>query len=452
MKKENLFGVVGAGTLARVPMAGGTPRQILEDVFTADWSPDGKSLAVIRQIGGKLVLEYPIGKRLYEATFIGNPRVSPDGGKVALVEGDTTSGWIDVIDTSGKRTELAKGFIVVDSLAWHPSGKEIWFMAVSPKTRLGMYAVDLSGRVRVVGLTTDMEVLHDIGANGDVLVEREVSGRQIHVGLADDRQERDLSWLESSSEPTLSADGKTMIFSEGGEGGGPTGSIYLRTTDGAPAVRLGDGSAQDISPDGKWVLSVTPSSAGPRLMLLPTGAGEPKPIPVEKLQVLGGSFVPPDGRRLVIGASEPGQGVKAYVLDLAGGKPRAFTPELTAAGTVSPDGKLFATKGADKRPLIFPIDGGSPRPIPNLAPDDTPIQWGADGDTLYVTHYGETPLKIYRLHLSTGKKELWKEIMPADRTGFVRIESVSVARDGKSYAYSYESVTDSDLFLVTGWK
>jgi len=312
--------------------------------------------------------------------------------------------------------------------------------------------VDLSGRVRTVGLTSDMEVLHDIAANGNVLVEREISSRETHVGSADGKQERDLSWLENSANPTLSADGKTMIFGEIGEGGGPAGSVYLRTTDGAPAVRLGDGQVQDISPDGKWVLALASSSGGPRLTLLPTGAGEPKPIPVENMQVTGGTFIPRDGKRLAVGASEPGQGVKAYVLDIAGGKAHAFTPELTGAGAVSPDGKWFATNGADKRPVIFPIDGGSPRPLSNLEPDDTPVQWGSDGDTLYVTHFGETPLKIYRLHLSTGKKELWKEIMPSDRTGFIRIESVAVARDGKSYAYSYELVTASDLFLVTGWK
>ena len=49
---------------------------------------------------------------------------------------------------------------------------------------------------------------------------------------------------------------------------------YLRKTDGAPAVRLGEGRPFGLSPDGKWVLSTlfTP----PQILLLPTGAGEAK--------------------------------------------------------------------------------------------------------------------------------------------------------------------------------
>jgi dipeptidyl aminopeptidase/acylaminoacyl peptidase len=452
IKRGNLFGVVGTGTLARVPLAGGTPRQILEEVIAADWTPDGKNLAVVRQLEGKSVLEFPIGKRLYDSTLLASPRVSPDGGKVAMIESDQTSSWIVVIDTAGNRKELAKDFLYIDSSTWNPSGKEVWFAGIDSATRTGIYAVDLSGRVRLVGTTTDVEVLHDIARDGSVLVERELNVREIHHGVVPGTQERDLSWLEQSADPTLSADGKTMAFWESGEGGGVAGSVYLRTTDGAPAVRLGEGRASDISPDGKWVLTLGTSAAGPRLTLLPTGAGEPKPIPIENMRVFGGAFIPPDGKRLVIGATEPGHGVRAYVLDLAGGKPRVFTPDLTEGAAISPDGKSFACNGADHRPVIFPIDGGPPRPITGLGPDETPIQWGADGDTLYVTHYGEVPLQVYRFRLSTEKKELWKEILPADRTGFVRIDSVAVARDGQSYAYSYELVTASDLFLVTGWK
>ena len=96
--------------------------------------------------------------------------------------------------------------------------------------------------------------------------------------------------------------------------------------------------------------------------------------------------------------------------------------------------------------------GGAAHPVPGLEPDDVPIQWSTDGEDMYAVRYGQAPLPIYRVRLKTGKRELWKEIMPADRTGLTRIESIAVSRDGGSYVYSYERVTASDLFLVKGWK
>jgi predicted Ser/Thr protein kinase len=51
-----------AGTLARVPLSGGAPREIARGVLGADWSPDGSSFAVVRQVGGKYRLEYPFGR------------------------------------------------------------------------------------------------------------------------------------------------------------------------------------------------------------------------------------------------------------------------------------------------------------------------------------------------------------------------------------------------------
>ena len=104
--------------------------------------------------------------------------------------------------------------------------------------------------------------------------------------------------------------------------------------------------------------------------------------------------------------------------------------------------------------MIYPVEpgGGEPRPIPALDPEDIPIQWSADGDSLYLTREGQIPKPIYRYTFSTGKKTLWKELMPADRAGLVRFENVWVTPDVKHYAYSINRVTDSDLYAVTGWK
>jgi Tol biopolymer transport system component len=453
LKKGNLFGTTGDGTLARVPLAGGTPRQMLEHVVAADWAPNGTDLAVVHLVDGATVLEYPIGKRLATSPGLGTPRVSPDGKHVAVIDFENGNPVIAVLDAAGTRQELAKGLAYIDTLAWEPSGKEIWFMGVDFETGTAIRAVDLSGRVRIVGATTDLEVLHDIAKDGTVLVERELFMGEIHFASTDDKNERDLSWLDRSAIASLSADGKMLLFSEVAEGGGPNASVYLRGTDGAPALRLGDGVALDLSPDGKMAL--TQSRAGPsaKLVLLPTGAGDPKTIDLGTLQVFGGALLPPDGKRIVVGASEPGHGVRGYVVDLAGGSPRAFTPEgLTEGGAVSPDGKLLAAGGVGGQPTIYPLDGGTPRPIAGLSEGDVPIQWSADGASLFIARFGELPLSLYRLHLATGKSELWKELAPVDRAGLIRIENVKVSRDGRSYAYQCSRVLASDLFDVRGWK
>ncbi|HVE65970.1 MAG TPA: serine/threonine-protein kinase, partial [Thermoanaerobaculia bacterium] len=59
-----VLGWESAGTLARVSLEGGAPREILENVSEADWAPDGKELAIVRDAGPMRRLEYPIGKVL----------------------------------------------------------------------------------------------------------------------------------------------------------------------------------------------------------------------------------------------------------------------------------------------------------------------------------------------------------------------------------------------------
>jgi dipeptidyl aminopeptidase/acylaminoacyl peptidase len=453
LKKENLYGLVGTGTLARVPLEGGAPRPVAEDVIAADWSPDGKSLAVLRNVGGKPVVEYPLGKRIYEAgADLLQIRVSPDGKNVAVIEGAGQKVWINVLDTAGGSRKLATDFYLVDSIAWAPSGGEIWFDGIQAPPELGIYAVSLDGKSRTIAKSLDLEIVHDIARDGTVLIEREIGTVEILGAFGGEKQERNLSWLEKSQVATLSQDGKTLLFDEVAEGGGENGSVYLRPTAGGPAVRLGDGQSFDLSPDGKWALTVAPSKDGARLVLLPTGAGEPKTVAIPGLAVYGGLFLPPDGKRLGIAAAEAGHGVRLYVVDAAGGKARPISGETVNGGAVSPDGHFAAATAADHRPTIYSIDGGEARPVPGLEPDDVPIQWSADGESLFATHYGLAPLPIDRVNLKTGKKERWKELMPADRTGFVRINRVCMTRDGASYAYSVDTVHSSDLFLVKGWK
>jgi eukaryotic-like serine/threonine-protein kinase len=453
LKKGYLFGAAGSGTLARVPLAGGAPRHVAEDVLAADWLPDGEGLAVIRQVGGKNVVEFPLGKAVYSTpNTLSDLRMAPDGTRVALVEADQSREWIDIIDRAGHRKELVKGFIYVDTIAWHPSGQEVWLDGVSERARLGIHAAGVDGQTRLIVPALDQQVIHDIARDGSILVEREISTREVAGAFPGDREERALTWLGQSHLAALSSDGKTLLFWESGEAGGPVGSVYLRSTDGTPAARLGGGQGNALSMDGKWALILVPSTSGNGLVLLPTGAGAPRPIVTRGLSIFGGAFLPPDDKRLLIAAAEPGQGMRGYVMDLPDGKPRAFTTELINGGALSPDGNYAAFTGADRRPVIYPIAGGAPRPIAGLEPDDVPIQWSADGGHIFAAHYGLAPLPVYRVDLKTGKRETWKQLAPADRTGFIRIDNVIVTRDGASYVYSFTRVGASDLFLVQGLK
>ena len=212
-----------------------------------------------------------------------------------------------------------------------------------------------------------------------MLISRD-SQRNEFLGLAPgETKERELTWLDWSLPATISRDGKTVLFSEAGEGGGAGYSVYIRKTDGSPAVRLGEGSSQDLSPDGEWALAIVHSASDPQLAAYPTGAGEPKVFSKEGISVFSASFLP-DGKQVLLTGSEPGHGPRLYLRDFAGGKPRAVTPEgYTAVGPVAPDGKWAIVDGPDRKRYLYPLTSGEPTPIPGLDSEDGVAQVSADG-------------------------------------------------------------------------
>ena len=141
----------GAGTLARVPLAGGAPRAILEDARLADWSSDGSALAVVRNVQGKSRIEYPVGRTLYETTGeIRHMRLSR-GGDCAFVEQDDNGLYtINVVGAAAKKTSVSRGWEYVGGLAWWPDDGEIWFAGKRSAGKVALYAVTPSGQERLV--------------------------------------------------------------------------------------------------------------------------------------------------------------------------------------------------------------------------------------------------------------------------------------------------------------
>jgi len=456
--KEHTAGpFIFAGTLARAALAGGASREIQEEVEQADWAPAGGGLAIIRSANGKEQLEFPAGKVLYEtAGWISNPRVSPRSEMVAFVDhpaiGDD-GGSVTVVDASGKKNTLSSGWISALGLAWGAGGDEVWFTGTREGSGRSLWAVTLGGKERLVARAPGTLTLHDISRDGRALITHE-NQRMGMIGLAPgETKERELAWLDWSLPADISPDGRTVLFVEAGEGGGATYGLYIRKTDGSPAVRIGDGAGAGFSPDGKWALAITSTSSAPQLVLFPTGAGTPRPLKRDNINYVGAAFLP-DGKRILIAGNEPGHAARVWLGDISGGKPRPITPEGavdTSLGGVSPDGKFVAVRNPDGKFAVYPVEGGEPRPIAGLEEGDQPSQWSGDGRFLYVSRRGALPRRVYRLDPVTGRKEFWREFSPSDTAGLDGVSGLRVTPDGKAYVYAYERRL-SVLYLVEGLK
>ncbi|MCM3875681.1 MAG: protein kinase [Thermoanaerobaculia bacterium] len=440
------------GTLARMPLEGGAPREILDGVREADWSPDGAELAVIRDVGGKDRLEFPAGKVLAETGgYLSNPRFSPRGDRIAFFEHPfkfDDRGEVAVVDLAGKKTVLSEGYWGEEGLAWSPAGDEVMFSAGNAYNNFRVYAVTLSGRRRVALESAGGLTIHDVRGDGRWLATRDDFFREMLVLAPGQARERDLSWLDLSDPAALSQDGRTLLFMEESGSVGVNYAVCLRQTDGSPVVRLGEGAALDLSRDGKWALAAVPTTP-PQLLLYPTGAGEPRKLERGGLVSYGSGQFFPDGKKVLACGHEDGKAVRCYAQDIAGGKPRAVTPEGTSQGLVSPDGRLILVKASGGALVRYPVDGGEDRPVPGATPEDQAIRWSADGRFVIVARGGEVPARVERLDVATGKREPLRTLGPADLTGVLNVGPFAFTDDGRGYAYSCRR-TVSHLFLVEG--
>ena len=441
-----------ARTLARVPLSGGAPREILENVSDADWSPDGANLAVLRTAAGKNRIEYPIGTLLYQNGGLSPKwlRVSPRGDRIAFFEPDDAGAYaVTVLDMHGKKQALSRGWQEPLGLAWSAKGDEIWFGAAKAGGEPALRAVTLGGKERILAEPPATMIVDDVTRDRKVLATVVDSRLGISSLSPGAQQERDLSWFDASRIFDISADGSTILFEELSSGGAHNPAIYLRKTDGSPAVRLGDGNRPALSPDGKWIACIVNDGPKTELTVQPTGAGEARNISTPGMHYERVEWFP-DGQKLLFTGSQAGGGLRTYIEDVQGGVPMPVTATGVAASHVSPDGKYVTVVAGGKLNLL-PIAGAEPKAALDIEPQESVLRWSADGRFLYLQQMaGPTTVKINRLDLASHREELWKEIKPADPVG-VKIVDVVVTPDGKAYAYSFQRDIGT-LYLVSGLK
>ena len=306
--------------------------------------------------------------------------------------------------------------------------------------------LDLSGKERLVSRVPGTLSVQDITRDGRVLLTED----NMQVGIVTlprgETNEKNFSWFDWSLVGDLSPDGRVLVFSESGEAVGARYGVFIRKTDGSPAIRLGDGGHPVLSPDGKWV--ATPDLSSPQqIVLLPTGAGPPRRLTSDSLDHAFVAWVP-DGTGLVFIAAEPNHSARSYWMDL-NGKTRALTPEGTSGSVVTPDSKFLLAEDPQHKRLLYPLQGGEPKPLPaSLDSEDNVLRFEPDGRSLLVAERG-IPVKILRVFLGTNRREEVRQISPSDPAGVQSIPYVVFSADEKSYAYSYYRVL-SDLWVVDG--
>jgi Tol biopolymer transport system component len=358
-------------------------------------------------------------------------------------------GYVALVDLQGNLKRLTKEWSSVRGLAWTPAAREIWFTASENTEPQGLLAVNRQGKVRIILLAPGYLSLQDISVSGKVLLgDEEVGGGiSFHAATATVDQSIDVA-SESSTVDGISADGTAISVTYSGANSGVDYTSYVVKNDGSPPLRLGDGSGIGITPDGKHIL-VGLASVTSHLRVYPTGTGEARDIDISPVHVLefNGTWTS-DGSRVAFTGYEGSRPPRIYVLDMAAGKVRPVTAEGVTNPFFSPDGRALIARNPQRQFALYPLDGGVPQPVPGLAADETPVQWGASGK-LYVWNRA-FPAHVMMVDLASGQRQPVAVIAPADPAGVLYGDMVATP-DGKTFAYRYRRAV-TNLFLAEGLK
>jgi hypothetical protein len=291
--------------------------------------------------------------------------------------------------------------------------------------------------------------LRDISSDGRVLLDHYASRNEmVWREEGDPIVERSLTWLSDSFPADLGSDQHTLLFTEPALGANY--QVALRKTDGSEVVRLGEGEAEALSSDGKWVLT-TLLTTPPQLVLMPTGAGEVVRLPQVGLDYKRFSQWFPATDRILFAASEAGRGTQLWVQHVfPPNRPRSITGEgITIRGkSISPDGSTVAAIGTDGKLGLFPVDGGAARPVAGAEVGEQLIRWSPEGRRLLVYTSG-MPSTISTIDLASGRREALRVFRPTDGTGATFMYAVLLTADTKAGVYSFQR-TESNLKMVVG--
>ena len=456
----NLDGVFTYGTLARVPMEGGAPRALVENVKFADWSPDGSALAVVRNVDGIDQLEYPLGRVLFrpkanDGTGLGFARVAPDGERIAFIhymDPQSLVGRLCVLDRRGTPSALTDRYVNIHGLAWH--GEAVWFSASDDRPLFrSLHAVAPGHTQRTVARMPVNVTLWDVAADGRLLIAQTDDRTAMISRIAGEVHDRDLSWLDASWAVDLSPDGRQVLFGENGQGVGAVPAAYLRGTDGSPAVRLASGWPLALAPDASRVLVANDdqkyTDSKRYIDIVPTGVGETRRVPGRGYSHLGARWLG-DGQNLIVKAAEDDRPMRLYRVHAGDGRYDPLTPEGVGAWALSPDGRTVAAAGPGPGIQLYPVAGGAARTVPTIDAGDRLVAWIHDGLLVMRLNDPTVPLgDVYLVDSNTGQRRSWGNILPRDSAGIMLMGRLVVTPDGRTSVFTWHRAL-SNLYLADG--
>jgi dipeptidyl aminopeptidase/acylaminoacyl peptidase len=442
----------GPVRLSRVSVSGGAAQVIAEGTKSADWTHNGRELAIVREVGPDSVVEFPVGNAVYSSHgWIDCLRVAFKGDQVAFLEHpvrDDDGGHVRLVDKKGNTRVLTGDWSSVEGLAWSPSDKEVWFTASRNGGARVLYAVSETAKLRQVSNTPSDVRLLDISNTGSVLIAVDDTRMTLRGAPGLERAESDLSKLDFSHVDDISSDGHLVLFTEAGDAGGEHYETYIHNQGSRTTSHIASGRGLAISPDAKWVLTIDPQDRS-KLILTSIDSRISR-------KVLGNGFVYqwakflPDGKTLIVGGAFPGEPLAICTQLLEADKPVPLNglPYMDFVA-VSPNGLRIAGVTARDTGMAFDLANHSTRQI-SLPTNAFPIAWSVDSKDLYAIEHRESVYRIVKTNLQTGKIQPWKRLAVSDQAGIIGVAGIAVAPATGAYAYSTSSNL-SRLYLVDGW-
>jgi Tol biopolymer transport system component len=427
------------GTLAVVPLEGGEPRILAERVQEADFTPDGREVLAVRRGGRGFRLELVSGAILFESDgWLSHARLAPDGQRVACLAHPATDddrGAVVIVERStGAARPLSDGWSSLAGLAWSPDGRAVAFSGAREGSNNAVHSVTLGGRESLIAASTGRLRLHDFAADGRAMITHDTWRMRMMVSAPGAISEADLSLSEISAVTELSADGRTILFGEYGESELANG-VYLRGTDGGPALHLGPGQPLALSADGRRVAALLFGSPS-RVVVYSTTAGDRMAVALGPITtVLSARFR--GAAHLVVVGAESGRPPRVWSVDLGAGTTTPITDEgLHGHAKLSPDGARAAFITDDGRCVVVPGDVRGPVVVvPGAYLGERVLGYHANGRELFVSAL-VSPIRVRRVDAISGAAAVHLEITPPP-LGRKGIDAVAVSASGDAHAYSY---------------